>query len=52
MRQDLPVSQVKSADDEGLRALGYPFEVFGGLEDDAVAVRQRLDVKTLREGLG
>ena len=39
MRQNLPVSQVKSADDEGLRAARRFVETLRGLEDDAVALR-------------
>src|SRR5271166_3760154 len=50
MREYLPVSQMKSADDEWLRALRCSVEVFRGLEDDAVALRQRLDAKALGEG--
>ena len=50
MRQDLPVSQVKSADDEGLRAARCFVETLRWLEDDAVALRQRFDAKALGEG--
>ena len=43
MRQDLPVSQMKSADDERLRAARRFVETLRRLEDDAVAFRQRFD---------
>ena len=39
MRQNLPVSQVEPADDEGLRAARRLVETFRRLEDDAVALR-------------
>ena len=50
VRQNLPVSQVKSADDEGLRAARCFVETLRRLEDDAVALRQRFDAKALGEG--
>ena len=50
MRQDLPVSQVKSADDERLCAARRFVETLRRLEHDAVAFRQRFDVKALGEG--
>ena len=49
MRQNLPVSQVKSADDERLRAARRFVETLRRLEDDAVARRQRFDAKALDE---
>lgn len=48
-RQNLPVSQVKSADDEGLRAARRVVETLRRLEDDAVALHQRFDAKALGE---
>ena len=39
MRQNLPVSQVKTTHDEGLRAARRLVETFRRLEDDAVALR-------------
>ena len=39
MRQNFPVPQVKTADDEGLRAARRLVETFRRLEDDAVALR-------------
>ena len=50
VRQDLPVSQVKATDDEGLCAARGFVETFRRLEDDAVALRQRFDAKALGEG--
>ena len=50
MRENLPVSQVKSADDEGLRAARCFVEILRRLEDDAVALRERFDAKALGEG--
>ncbi len=50
MRQNFPVSQVKSADDERLRAARGFVETLRRLEDDAVALCQRFDAKALGEG--
>ena len=50
MRQDLPVPQMKSADDERLRAGCCFVETLRRLEDDAVARRQRFDAKAFGEG--
>ena len=50
MRQDFPVSQMKSADDKGLRAGCCFVETLRGLEDDAVALGQRFDAEALGEG--
>src|ERR1700733_15275849 len=49
MRQDLPVSQVKSADNEGLCAARRFIETLWRLEDDGVVLRQRFDAKALDE---
>ena len=50
MRQDFPVPQMKSADDERLRAGCCFVETLRRLEDDAVALGQRFDAKALGEG--
>ena len=50
MRQDLPVPQMKSADDERLRAVRCFVEALRGLEDDAIALCERFDAKALGKG--
>src|ERR1700748_1399702 len=47
MRQDFPVPQMKPADNERLRTGRRFVETLRGLEDDAVALRQRFDAKAL-----
>ena len=50
VRQNFPVPQVKTANDEGLCAARRLVETFRRLEYDAIAPRQRLDVEALGEG--
>src|SRR6202020_2280307 len=47
---NFPVSQMKPADDEGLRAVRGFVEILRRLEDDAVALCQRFDAQALGEG--
>ncbi len=50
VRQNLPVSQVKSAHNERFRAARCFVETFRRLEDNAVALGERFNVKALSEG--